>query len=171
MRVDSPLELCALIALLSYLVVAPIPYGEITQGGVLTLELFAFSTFALTFFGQPRVSRLVGVKTTIAALTGIAILGLVQLIPMKDGLLSPVSPVSAKVYRDAATTLKAFGHSTPVARISIAPTETWDTILLTLAYAALFVSAVLLLRSRTRRRIFIAVLLGSAVLHILIAAA
>ena len=171
MRVDSPLELCALIALLSYVAVAPIPYGEITPAGELTLELFAFSTFALTFFGHPRVSRLAGVKTTIAALTGIAVLGLVQLIPMNDGLLSLVSPVSAKVYRDAATTLKAFGHSEPVARISIAPTETWDTILLTLAYAALFVSAVLLLRSRTRRRIFIAVLLGSAVLHILIAAA
>jgi len=171
MRVDSPLELCALIALLSYVAVAPIPYGEITSGGELTLELFAFSTFALTFFGHPRVSRLASVKTTIAALTGIAILGLMQLIPMNDGLLSLVSPVSAKVYRDAATTLKAFGHSAPVARISIAPTETWDTILLTLAYAALFVSAVLLLRSRMRRRIFIAVLLGSAVLHILIAAA
>jgi O-antigen ligase len=171
MRVDSPLELCALIALLSYVAVAPIPYGEITPGGELTLELFAFSTFALTFFGHPRASRLVGVKTTIAALTGIAVLGVVQLIPMNDGLLSLVSPVSAKVYRGAAATLKTFGHSAPVARISIAPSETWDTILLTLAYTALFVSAVLLLRSRTRRRIFVAVLLGSAVLHILIAAA
>jgi len=147
-----------------YVAVAPIPYGAITRGGTLALELFAFATFALTFFGHPRLARLRGVRVTIASLTGVAILGLVQLIPMSAG-------ISGAIYRDAATTLKSFGRPAPTPRISIAPTETWDTILLTLAYLALFVSAVLLLRSRTRRRMFVAVLLGSAIVHILIAAA
>ena len=146
-----------------YVAVAPIPYGAITRGGTLTLELFAFTTFALTFFGCPRLARLLGIRVTIAALTGIAILGIVQLIPMSVGL-------SGRIYRDAANTLKAFGRTAPAPRISIAPAETWDTILLTLAYIALFVSAVLLLRTRTRRRMFVAVFLGSAILHILIAA-
>jgi len=163
-RADSPLELCALAMLLAYVAIAPIPFGAITRGGTLALELFAFGTFALTFFGRPRLQRLTGVRTSIAALTGIAILGIVQLTPMSVGL-------SGKIYRDAATTLKAFGRPGPTPRISIAPTETWDTILLTLAYVALFVSAILLLRSRTRRRLFVAVLLGSALLQIVIAAA
>ena len=163
-RADSPLELCALGLLLVYVAVAPIPYGAITRGGTLVLELFAFTTFALTFFGQPRLARLRGARLTIAALTGIALLGFVQLIPMQFGL-------SGVIYRDAAKTLSAFGRPAPTPRISIAPGETWDTILLTLAYLALFVSAILLLRSRTRRRTFVAVFLGSAVLQILIAAA
>ena len=150
--------------LLAYVAIAPIPYGGITRGGMLALELFAFGTLALTFFGRPRLARLTGVRTTIAALVAIALLGIVQLLPMNVGL-------SAKIYRDAATTLKAFGRPAPTPRISIAPTETWDTILLTLAYAALFVAAVLLLRSRSRRRLFVAVLLGSALLQIVIAAA
>jgi len=147
-----------------YVAIAPIPYGEITQSGTLTLELFAFTTFALTFLGHPRVARMAGVKTTIAALIGITLLGVVQLLPLRVGL-------SATIYRDAASTLNAFGRPAPMPRISIAPTETWDTILLTLAYVALFVSAILLLRSRTRRRLFIAVFLGSAVLQIVVAAA
>jgi len=153
-----------LAMLFVYVAIAPLPYGEITRGGTLTLELFAFTTFALTLFGQPRLARLAGVRLTIASLTGVAILGIVQLVPMRIGL-------SGRIYDDAARTLKAFGRSGPMPRISIAPAETWDTILLTLAYAALFVSAVLLLRSRTRRRLFIAVFLGSALLQILIAAA
>jgi putative inorganic carbon (hco3(-)) transporter len=163
-RADSPLEVCALAMLLAYVAIAPVPYGGITRGGMLALELFAFTTLALTFFGHPRLARLTGVKTSIAALIGIAILGIVQLLPMNVGR-------SATIYRDAATTLKAFGRPAPTPRISIAPTETWDTILLTLAYVALFVSAVLLLRSRTRRRLFAAVLLASALLQIVIAAA
>lgn len=150
--------------LLVYVAIAPIPYGGITQGGTLTLELFAFTTFALTFFGQPRLARLRGVRVSIAALLGVVILGVVQLLPMKIG-------VSGTIYDEAAHTLKTFAHPAPMPRISIAPTETWDTILLTLAYAALFVSALLLLRSRTRRRLFVAAFLGSAVLQIAIAAA
>jgi len=163
-RADSPLELCAFGLLLVYVAVAPVPYGAITRGGTLALELFAFVTFLLVVLGQPRLIRLTGVRTTIAALTAVALLGFVQLLPMQVGL-------SGRIYRDAAATLKAFGRPAPTPRISIAPTETWDTILLTLAYIALFVSAILLLRSRTRRRLFIAVFLGSAVLHIMIAAA
>jgi O-antigen ligase len=150
--------------LLAYVAIAPIPYGAITRGGALALELFAFTTFALTFFGHPRLHRLAGAKATIAALLAIAILGIVQLLPISAGL-------SGTIYRDAASTLKAWGRPAPTPRISIAPAETWDTILLTLAYVALFVSAIVLLRSRTRRRLFIAVFLASAVLQIVIAAA
>src|SRR5258706_457452 len=47
----------------------------------------------------------------------------------------------------------------------------WETaaLILFLAYVALFVAAALLLRSRARRRLFVAVLLGSAVVQILVA--
>ncbi len=135
------------------------------------LELFAFGIFGLLFLGRPDLARLAGIHTTIAAIAAIALLGIVHLIPMPNAILSAVSPVSARIYRDAARTLQAFGHSTPAGRISIAPTETWDTLLLTLAYLALFVSSVLLLRSRTLRRLFVIVFIASSLVHILLAAA
>jgi O-antigen ligase len=105
------------------------------------------------------------------ALLAIALLGLAQNLPMPVDLLAIISPVSAQVARDMSSTLHAFGRSSPPPRISIAPQETIDTIVLTLAFLALFVSAVLLLRSRRRRRLFAAVFLGSAVLQVLIATA
>src|SRR5436305_1316222 len=84
-RADSPLELCAFGLLLVYVAVAPVPYGAITRGGIPALPLFAFATFLLVFLGQPRLIRLTGVRTTIAALTAVAILGFVQLRPMHVG--------------------------------------------------------------------------------------
>ena len=79
--------------------------------------------------------------------------------------------MSAATYRDVSGTLQAFGHATPLERISIAPGETWDTLLLTLAYLSLFISSILLLRSRSLRRLFVIVFITSSLVHILAAAA
>jgi len=170
-RAESPLARIALLLLLVYIVIAPLSYGAITRGGTLVLELFAFTIFALVFAGTPNVGRLAGVKVTIAAIAAILALGILHLIPMPNALLSVLSPVSAAIYRDASTTLAAFGHAEPAARISIAPTETWDTLLLTAAYLALFVSSIILLRSRSLRRLFVIVFITSSLVHILAAAA
>ncbi len=162
-------ENAALFVFLAYVAIAPIPYGQITQEGELTLELFAFTALALLLFDDPKTSRLRGVRVTIAALFGIVVLGLVQSLPLPSFVLSILSPVSARVYTDLARTLAAFGRQAPASRISIAPLETLDTMLLTLAYIAFFVAGALLLRSRSRRRLFLAVLIGSAVIQILLA--
>jgi putative inorganic carbon (HCO3(-)) transporter len=166
---DSLSERAAFSLLLIAVVVAPFPYGAITQGGALVLEILAFVTAAATFFGRPRLAPLEGVLIPIAALLAIVLLGLLQLTPLPGSILERISPVSAQIYSDAAKVLRLFRHAAPAARISIAPTETIDTILLTCAYLSLFVSSALLLRTRWRRRVFVAVLLGGAALHVLIA--
>jgi O-antigen ligase len=159
----------ALSLLLVAVVVAPFPYGAITQGGTLVLEILAFMTAAATFLGRPRLAPLAGVWIPISALLAIVLLGLAQLIPFPGPVLDRISPVSAQIYRDTTNVLGLFRHAAPAGRISIAPTETIDTILLTTAYLSLFVSSVLLLRTRWRRRLFVAVLLGGAALHVLVA--
>lgn len=168
---ESRTEASALVFLLVYIAISPFPYGEITTGGTLILELFAFGILAFTFLSRPRLERLSGLAGPIAALVGIALLGALQWMPLPAPLLNALSPVSARVYRDAAATLQSFGHPFPSPRISIAPSDTADTLILTLAFLALFVSAVLLLRSRPRRRVFVWTLLTSAVLHIVLATA
>ncbi len=162
-------ERVAFFLLLAAVVVAPFPYGAITQGGTLGLELLAFITAAATFLGRPRLSPLAGVWIPIAALLAIVLLGLIQLTPLPGSVLERISPVSAQIYGDTAKVLGLFRHTAPAARISIAPTETIDTILLTCSYLSLFVSSVLLLHTRRRRRLFVAVLLGGAALHVLVA--
>src|SRR5260221_6117071 len=158
--VQSWRESAALFVFLAYVAIAPIPYGQITQEGELTLELFAFTALALLLIDHPKAARLRGVSVPIAALLGIVALGLIQWLPIPQFVLGVLSPVSARIYADADRTLEAFGRQAPLARISIAPLETLDTILLTLAYIAFFVVGALILRSRARRRLFMAVLLG-----------
>jgi O-antigen ligase len=97
------------------------------------------------------------------------LLGLFQSLALPSPMLELFSSASARIYREAATTLQAFGHPFPAGRISIAPVETTDTLFLILAFAALFVSAALLLRTRERRRIFVWTLLVSALVHIALA--
>ncbi|HYM62412.1 MAG TPA: O-antigen ligase family protein [Thermoanaerobaculia bacterium] len=162
-------ENAAIALLLGYVALAPIPYGEVLPAGMLTLEVLAFAILALTLFGRPRLRRLQGLAVPGAAMIGLAALGLLQLVPIPGPILSLISPASARVYSEASATLSAFGRQSPFPRISIAPTETYDAILLTLAYAALFFASALLLRSRKKRRLFIVVLMSSAIVQVLVA--
>jgi len=169
LKAQSWSETTALLLLLTYVAIAPLPYGEITRGGELTLELFAFAITAVLFLDEPRLSRLRGAGITVGAMLGLVFLGIAQWMPMPEFALGILSPVSARVYADTSRTLGTFSRPSPLPRISIAPAETVDTVVLTLAFVALFVAAVLLLRSRLRRRLFVAVLVGSSLLHVVIA--
>jgi O-antigen ligase len=162
------LETVALLLFLTCVAIAPFPYGAITQGGELTIELLAFTVLALLFLDRPRLARLRGARVTVMAMAGLTLLGIIQWTPLPRFLLSIVSPLSARIYADAGSTLATFGRPAPLPRISIAPSETLATVLITLAYLALFTAGALLLRSRLRRRLFVAVLLGSVLLHVIV---
>jgi O-antigen ligase len=164
-------ERLALPLLLFGLVAFPFPYGGITPMGTGIVEGIAFTVLGLTLIGRPAMSRLSGLGVSIGAVSGIAVLGVLQLLPLPRALLAALSPESARVYGQASGVLALFGRGSLDARISIAPTETVGTILLTLAYLALFVSAALLLGSRPKRRLFVIVLLGGAGIHVFWAAA
>lgn len=161
-------ERIALILFLIYLAIAPFPYGAVLHGGSLILQSFAFAIAFFTFFDRPHIARLAGLRVPLVALAALALLGIFQLIPLPDAILGILSPVSEQVHRDAARLLHLFGRAAPLPRISLAPTETFDTVLLTLAYLALAASGAVLLRSRLRRRLAVGVLLIAAALHVII---
>jgi O-antigen ligase len=160
-------ERVAFALLLLYIAVSPFPYGAVLHGGAFILETFAFAIALFAFVDRPHTERLFALRVPIAGLAAIALLGVFQLFPIPEAILGLISPTSAEVHRDAAAVMHLFGRSAPLPRISVAPSETSDTILLTLAYLALFTSAIVLLRSRLRRRLFIAVFLTSAALHVI----
>src|SRR5258708_6416079 len=55
-RPESWPETSALVLLLTYVPIAPVPYGEITRGGTLCLELLAFPTTVLLFLDRPPLA-------------------------------------------------------------------------------------------------------------------
>ncbi len=144
---------------------APFPYGAVLPAGELKIEIAAFGCLALAFLSRPRRGWLGRAALPAAAAAAIAAVGLFQLLPLPPGALARVSPISSKIYHETAGILRTAGTPAPSPRISIAPTDTSRTILLTLAYIALFLGAAILLRSRARRRIFAAVVVASAAIQ------
>lgn len=189
------LDRAAFVLLLLGVVAFPFPYGGITPLGTCLIEMIAFLLLALTILGSgmrsgqaPPARRrdaaspagetppvlqatwfrsLRGAGVVLAAIAGIALLGVVQILPLSAPVVARLSPASVQVYDDAARALAVFERPAPVPRISIAPSETVGTILLTLAYLAVFTSSALLLRTRRRRRVFAGVLLSSAGIHVI----
>lgn len=156
--------------------VAPFSFGGIMPAGSAVIEVLAFLCAAAAYASKLKAPPLGRVRAAPWALVGIALLGLVQLVPLASPVLSTVSPASARLYREAGQVLSAFAGlaSTPSPlspRISIAPSETADTVLLVLAYLAAFLASVRLLARRSRRRVFAGALLGGALLQILLGVA
>jgi putative inorganic carbon (HCO3(-)) transporter len=159
----------AFILLLVCIAVSPFPWGAILPGGNFTIEAFAFGIAALAFATRRDDDTLGRAAIPVIALVLIGLLGLLQLVPLSNGVLRTISPQSARIYDDANEVLKLHDHALARPRISIAPIETKRTILLTLAYAALFTSGILLARTRSRRRWLVAVLLLTSAGHVLFA--
>lgn len=164
-------ETVAFSVLLIAIAIVPLPYGAVLPGGKFLIEILAFSAAALALAGRPSLSLAGALAVPVTVLLLVAALGAVQLVPMPASTLRAVSPASAKVYDDTNSVLRLFDRPATPARISIAPGETRSTILLTLAYAALFGCAAVVCSTRLRRRIVFGVLLASSAVHVLVAAA
>ena len=140
--------------------------------GVLTVEVAAFLVAAVTFLSNAPFLSARSARVPLIALGAIACLGILQLLPLPAFLLERCCPVNFEIYHSYADILRLFGRPAPsAARISIAPGDTLDTVLLTLAYGALFLSSAALLQSRGRRRLFSLTVFATACFQIVWAAA
>jgi len=173
-------DVLAFLGLLMFLAAAPLAYGfhaaaasrraigggEVAHFGNLLIEIGAFcvGTAALLSRSRPRSFKTLAIP--LAAVSALAVLGVVQILPMPEDLLERVAPASLKTYHDSEKILRLFGRPAPHPRISIAPASTAGTVLLLLADLTLFLSAAALARGRIRRRVCVGVLLGSAVLQV-----
>lgn len=142
-------------------------WGAVLPAGLLRIELFAFLIAATAFFPRAgdAADGVSAMRLPLALLTGLAILGLLQLIPLPDSLLASVSPTSSRVYAETNQILQPWGGATIEGRVSIAPAATRSATIFVAALVLLAASSARLLSSRRRRRTFLAVYLGSAVLH------
>ena len=148
---------------------APFPYGAVLPNGTLILEICAFTIAILALTTRPADQRPGAGVIPAIALAGIAVIGVIQLIPMSVEQLRTVSPASARVYAEANEILRLFHQSPVTARISIAPTDTVNAMLLTLAYCAALIASMILVNTRFRRRVLLATLLSTAIVHIIVA--
>ena len=159
----------AFVLLVTWLALAPFPYGAVLPRGTLILEIFAFTIAALALAARPAGQRIGPAVIPGIAIAGIAVIGVIQLIPMSVEQLRTISPASARVYAEANEVLQLFRQSPVTPRISIAPTDTVNTILLTLAYCAALTASMILASTRLRRRVLLAALLSTAIVHIIVA--
>lgn len=161
----------ALGLLLAYVLAAPYPWGSVQPGATGTGKVAcgAFLIALLAFSSRDARLRLEGVKVPLAAGSGLALLGLLQLLPLPEAVVRSVSPRSADAWEGARRVVEAFGRPAPAFRLSLAPAETAGVALLVLAYAALFLASSVLLARRAARRLFGTVLLASALLQVAVA--
>jgi O-antigen ligase len=161
------LNTAALLLLVVFVAAVPFPYGAVTPAATFALTGSAFLIGALAFLTRPAQMRIGMAIVPLIALALIGVVGAIQLKPMPMQTLGRIAPVSAKTYADANEILALFGRAALKPKISIAPTDTQTTILLTLAYLVLFASAAILFSTRARRRMAIGVFLASSLIHIL----
>lgn len=156
------------ILLLALVTTVAWPYGAVTPFGVVKLELLAFAAAALSMLGEG--TRLRQALLPVLLIAGIAVVGVVHLVPLSLATLRAAAPVSAAIYADTNEVLRLFGAPPARPRISIAPVDTMRATLLIAAYLALFIAATRLVRTPSRRRVLAAALLTSCVVHIVWAA-
>ena len=178
----NPMESAAFTMLLLFAAVGPlfsltagvrpaVGGGAPAPGANTLLCLSAFLIATLTFLSRSALPAPRPLAIPLGAITALAFLGVLQLVPIPRGVLGAIAPANLRIYHESAQILSLYGEPAPTPRISIAPTETAGVILLVLAYAGLFVSTVSLLSSRPRRRLFLGVLFLSALAQIVVGAA
>lgn len=178
---SGPLEAAAYFLLIGFAAAAPLVHALAesarlaigggappAQEGYL-LASCAFTIAATTFLSGFRSHSLRLAAVPLAAAGLLALLGLVQLLPVPETVLARIAPVNLRIYHETAQIMDVFvREGAPDARISIAPSETLYVVLLVLSYAAIFVAAVQLMTNRPRRRFFAAALCASALLHVVL---
>jgi hypothetical protein len=132
-----------------------------TDRGVRLLELFAFLTMTCTFCSRSPSNPARPPRLALAALTGMVLLGLAQLVPLPYRWLELAAPANASIYHETREALTTLGERAPSPRISIGFPGTADAVLALLAVGAVFLAAAQLVRGRGRMRLF-AVVIGIA---------
>jgi O-antigen ligase len=177
----------ALTALLAVLLLwAPLPFGGVTSWAEASLEFLAFCALALAMLVIERPADLRSVALPAAALTAVALLGLLQALPWPEGIVSFLSPAHARLHVQAAALLGGGGTGNAVgvegtgglagaegavaARFSLAPSATHAAALSWAAAAACLLAGAAAGRRRYRRRWLGGAVLAGALVQVFVGA-
>jgi len=168
----------AFLMLLGFILVAPwlgssnLPdwiAGTPAPMGRLIVPAFGFTIGAVAFSSRSSFRSLRPLALPLAALLGLTILGVLQLVPLPDAALAQIAPVNLQIYHETAELLALYGVSAPAPRLSLATDETVATVLRLSGYAVLTAATAHLLRTRPRRRFFTGTLIAAVCLQVLAA--
>ncbi len=154
------------IVLYLYLLWLPLPFGSVIDSA--QLPLIAGATLICAAASLVRLrggGNSVSPACTIWSAGAIAFIAVVaiQLVPLSDSLLRIVSPESASIWSDASNAASLVTRA-PLATshsISVDPGATWLHLFRFIAFFAIFLAAMLLIR-RHRHRMELAIVLGIA---------
>jgi hypothetical protein len=138
--------------------------------GPLLVPLVCLAISAVSFSSRSPFRSLRPVALPIWSAVAVALIGALQLLPLPDRALQQFAPVNLQIYHEAGEILALYGRSAPAPRISIDPTGSAATALRIAGYMALLVVSAHLLRTRPRRRAFVAVLLAGSSIQVVLAA-
>lgn len=162
---SDTLDRAAFLMLLAFIIAGPFLYGTILPAllnagapaplGSPLLNVFAFLTAAAALLSRSALPQARPLRLPLGAVGGLTLLGVVQLLPLPEGVMQQIASVNLQIYHETAQILRLFPSSrAPSPKISIAPWETASALLGLLACVALFLAAASLMRSRARRRVF-----------------
>jgi O-antigen ligase len=146
------------------LIGAPVPIGA------LLVPVLCLAISAVSFSSRSPFRSIRPVALPIWSAVAVALFGALQLLPLPDRALQQIAPVNSQIYHEAGEILRLYGRSAPVPRVSIDPAGTAASALRIAGYMALLVVTAHLLRTRPRRRAFIAVLLAGSCIQVVLAA-
>ncbi len=164
--------------LLAFILVAPwlgrarVPAavaGAASPVGGLLVPALGFAIAAVAFSSRSSFRSLRPLTLPLASIVAVAVVGVMQLIPLPASVLTQIAPVNLQIYHETADLLSLYGRVPPPARISIAPEQTLGTVLRLGGYAVFLAAAVQLLRTRPRRRIFAGMVLAAGCLQVSVA--
>jgi hypothetical protein len=144
---------------------APVPLGP------LLVPILCFAISAVSFSSRSPFRSIRPVALPIWSAATLAMFGALQLVPLPDRALQQFAPVNSQIYHEAGEILGLFGQPAAPFRISIAPFNTAASALRIAGYMALLVVTAHLLRTRPRRRAFLAVFLIGSCVQVVLAAA
>jgi len=137
---------------LSLLFLSPIPFGSAEEWAGHLLELGAFTSLLLWVIWRREDLKIKTYKFYIPF--GVFLLiCLLQIIPLPNFLLGPLSPKSLGIWRESESVLSLVGSGSSKAlyTVSISPNKTWKNILLILAYFSFFLVVVNTFEKREMR--------------------
>ena len=134
--------------------------------GRLLVPALACAIGALTFSSRSSFRSPRSLGLFLASMLGLALLGLVQLLPLPEPALEHFASVNLQIYHETAELLSLYEQTSPSARVSLTPEGTAAIVLLLGGFVVLVLAAVHLLRTRPRRRAFAAAAVAGACLQI-----
>ena len=167
-------ELTLFVCLLAFLAWVPMPFGSASDASqpfliVPPLLICAAAAALRASWKRPFVPRTAARIWIAGAVLFVLVIAL-QLVPLPMGMLRLFSPRSAEIWGSATHVAALAGVRAPAMYpITIDPDETALHLYRALAYAATFLSSLLLVRDRKRRTILAALLAALAVFEALYA--